>query len=109
MHIVNQNWIFTTLFTICKPWMSDELLALFTIHSDLDSLAAVVPRELLPKPLGGDVELRSYDHQQLIDMDTQLRDLYNAFPAALDKNANVTESANSTDSNSDDVSENVIS
>lgn len=88
VHIVNNNWVFSMLFKICTPFMSQQLIDLFTIHgSDYSSLYEVIPKHMLPAPLGGDVQLREYSEHELQEMDLMLKQLYEQFPVEVEPSA----------------------
>lgn len=56
-HILNPSGMVHKMFTIFRPFMKQELLDVFHFHPNgIESLYDFVPRELLPKELGGSDE-----------------------------------------------------
>lgn len=57
-HIVNPSGVAYRMFTMFRPFMKKELLDVMHFHPNgLESLYEHIPRELLPKELGGDESL----------------------------------------------------
>ncbi|KAI1305174.1 Clavesin-2 [Halotydeus destructor] len=81
-HICHNSWAVSALFTLMRPFMSDDVQSKLVFHGhDLTSLHAAIPKEILPKPVGGHVDLKSYTAQELDHMDSVLENYWNSYPA----------------------------
>ena len=82
MHFCNQGLFFGALLAMARTVMSDTTADSIVLHSeDLSTLYELYPKSILPKPLGGEVSLRQWTHDELISIDRLLVDYWNRFPA----------------------------
>ncbi|KAI1305317.1 Clavesin-1 [Halotydeus destructor] len=81
-HVCHNSWAVSTLFALMTPFMSEEVRSKLIFHGhDLTNLHAAIPKEILPKPVGGYIDLKSYTAQELQHIDTVLENYWSSFPA----------------------------
>mmetsp|Transcript_1535 Transcript_1535/g.5421 ORF Transcript_1535/g.5421 Transcript_1535/m.5421 type:complete len:380 (-) Transcript_1535:32-1171(-) len=56
-YAVNSPWYYNVLYTIVKPWLSDDLASIVNIVSDCKPLRSCIEPDQLPAYLGGTLEV----------------------------------------------------
>ncbi|CAG9831679.1 unnamed protein product [Diabrotica balteata] len=77
IHFINPAFFLDKVFSLIKPTMKKELFELFVVHSDLKTLFAYIPQDILPKDYGGNckslLEFQEQEKQKIEDGEAFLK------------------------------------
>lgn len=68
LNFINGSFILDKLIALIKPFMSKELMEALVIHTSLDTLYDLVPKDNLPSELGGDLGSKFELHQKFLEL-----------------------------------------
>ncbi|XP_014288671.1 clavesin-2 isoform X2 [Halyomorpha halys] len=65
VHVINVSPIVMKIYTVLKPFLKQELITILNFHTNgLENFHKVVPKELLPKELGGNLSpMKEYQNE----------------------------------------------
>lgn len=79
LYFINSNSIVDKLLTMIKPFMNKHLMAMLKVFTNMEDVYKVIPKDMLPKELGGSTMTIEELHKEMRDKLAENRDFFLEF------------------------------